>query len=135
MPFAPHPGGVPGVREGLRTGDLPAGQTVRAAADRDGLGTRSQGVPPGEQRRSAGRALRLDVEVQEPVTLFGERVDPRGRGATEDPAAIAADLAPPEVVPEEHHDVRLCAAHEFPIPVVVVHDALRVRLTVTAMPG
>ena len=110
VPLPPHPRGVPGVRQRLRARHFPAREAVRSAGDRNRLGAATDRMTPGQQRRTARRALRLDVEVQEPQTLGGEPVDPRGRRTAEDPAAIATDLTPSEVVPEEDDDVRLLGA-------------------------
>ena len=64
-------------------------------------------MPAGQRRRSAGRALRLDVVVQQLEAFRGEPVDPRCPRATQHTTAVAAELAPAEVVPEEVDDVRL----------------------------
>jgi hypothetical protein len=114
VPLAPHPGRIPDIGQGLGDGDLPAGQPVGAAGERYRVGARADGMPPGEQGRAAGGALGLDVEVQQPHTLASQGVDAWGRCAAQDAAAVAANLAPAEVVPEEDHDVRLLRAHRFP---------------------
>ena len=107
VPLAPHPRRVPGIGQRLGGRHLPARHPVRAARDRHRLRARADGMTTGQQRRTARRALRLDVEVQELQALGGEPVDPRCGRAAQHPAAVAAELTPAEVVPVEEHDVRL----------------------------
>jgi len=73
------------------------------------------GWRPVRIARPARGALRLDVEVQQLQALIGDLVDPRRRRAAQDPAAVAAQLTPAEVVPEKHHDVRLLISHVIPL--------------------
>ncbi len=72
MPLAPHAGGVTLRRQQLGDGDLPLGHSVRRAADRNGIRSRADGEAARHERRTGGRALRLDVEVEQPHA-FGWR--------------------------------------------------------------
>lgn len=111
MPLAPHPGGVAGIGESPRGRDLPSGQAVGATGDRHCLCARPDRVAARQDRRPARGALCLYIEIQQPQTLGGEPVDPWRRRTAQHASAVAADLPPSEVVPEEHHDVRLVRAH------------------------
>ena len=88
MPFAPNAGGVALRRQQLRDGDLPQRQSVRPAADRDFVGAGADGEAAGHERRAGGRALRLDVEVEQAHAFAGERVDARRGRAAKDAAAV-----------------------------------------------
>ena len=107
MPFAPHAGGVALRRQQLRDGDLPQRQPVRTAADRDFVGSRADREAAGHERRPRGRALRLDVEVEQAHAFAGELVDARRGRAAKDAAAVDAQLAIAEVVRQHEDDVRL----------------------------
>src|SRR5262249_46037486 len=111
VPLAPHARRVPLLRQNLRDRAFPARQAVGATADRDGLGSGPDRVAPGQERRTARRALRLGVEVQQAQAFAGERVDAGRRRAAQDAAAVAAELTPPEVVPQEDDDVWLLRTH------------------------
>ena len=116
VPLAPHAGRVARLRQRLRDRHLPARQSVGAARDRYRRGARPQRVPAGQQRRAARRALGLDIEVQQAQALSGEPVDPGRRRAAQHTTAVAAHLAPAQVVPEEEHDVRLLSSwHVTPL--------------------
>jgi hypothetical protein len=60
-------------------------------------------------------ASTLKFEVQQLQPLIGDLVDAWRRRAAQYPAAVAAELTPAEVVPEEHHDVRLLIGHVIPL--------------------
>src|SRR5215831_19806811 len=64
-----------------------------------------------QERRSAWRTLRLDVEVEQPCAFLGKLIDARRWRAAEDSTPITANLAPGKVVPKEKYDVRLLSAH------------------------
>ena len=107
MPLAPHARGVALRRQQLRDGDLPLRQPVRGAADRDFVGPGPDREAARHQRRARRRALRLDVEVEQPHAFAGELVDARRGRAAQDAAAIDAQLAIAEVVREHENDIRL----------------------------
>ena len=111
MPFAPHAGGVALRRQQLRNGDLPQRQSVRPATDRDFIGPGADGEAAGHEGRPRGRALRLDVEIEQAHAFAGERVDARGGGAAKNAAAVGAEFAIAEVVREHEDDVRLLVCH------------------------
>jgi hypothetical protein len=48
---------------------FPLRQTFESPADRDGVGARANRKAPGHDRRSARRALRLDIEIGEARTF------------------------------------------------------------------
>jgi hypothetical protein len=98
VPLAPHSGRIARIGQRLSDCHFPARHPVLAGhGDRAGTGT--DGMPAGQKRGAARRALRLDVKVQQPQTIGGELVDPGRRSAAEYAAAVAAELAPSEIVP------------------------------------
>jgi hypothetical protein len=126
VPLAPHPGGIPGIRQGLGDGDLPAGQPVGAASDRYRMGARADGMPAGEQGRAAGGALGLDVEVQQPHTLASQGVDPRGLMRRAGRRPRSSQPHPSRGCPRRRP--RCSAAPRSPLP--SRHDGLPPGLTV-----
>ena len=107
MPFTPDTGSVASRGQQLRDGNLPQRQPVRNAAKRDFVCARADGKAARHERRPTGRALRLDIEVEQPPALTGECVNTwRGRAA-EDTAAIYAQLAIAQIVREHDDNVGL----------------------------
>jgi len=83
---------------------------VRRSPSLARLSIRGVGAPrvaPGQDRRAAGRALRLHVHVGEAQALGGQLVDARRRRAARRPAAVHTELAVAEVVDQDEEDVRL----------------------------
>ena len=105
MPLAPHARGVALRRQQLRDGDLPLRQPFRHAADRDFVGSRPDGEAARHERGTGGRALRLDVEIEQAHAFAGELVDARRGRAAQNAAAVDAQLAIAEVVREHEDDV------------------------------
>ena len=105
MPLAPHAGGVALRRQQLRDGDLPLRQSIRDAADRDFVGAGADGEAARHECRPGGRALRLDVEVEQAHAFAGELVNARRRRATEDAATVDTQFAVAKVVREHEDDV------------------------------
>jgi hypothetical protein len=62
------------------------------------------------QRRTAGRARGLDIEIGQPRAFAGQVVESRCRRAAGDAAAITTELAVAKIVGKDEDDVRLTSA-------------------------
>lgn len=107
VPLAVVGRGVPGGAEHLGQRRLPRREALRepgrhalAAAGADGVAARHEGA-------ARGHAVALDVEVVQEEPLRRERVDPGRGGSAEGAAAVAAQLAPAQVVGEDEDDIWL----------------------------
>src|SRR5208337_4227702 len=98
-------GGVALRRQQLRDCNLPQSQTIRGASDRHLVCARSDGVTAGNERRTRGRALRLDVEIEQPHAFGGELVNAWCWRAAQDAAAVTTQLAVGQVVHEHEDDI------------------------------
>src|SRR5262245_15981783 len=103
MPFAPRTGRITSRGQQLRDGYLPQRQAVRTAAKRNLVRASADGKTARHERGSAGGALRLDVEVEQPHALAREAVDTRRGRTAKDATAVSAELAITQVV-HEHED-------------------------------
>src|SRR5262249_29573300 len=90
MPFTPRAGSVAARRQQLRDGNLPQRQPVRNAAKRALVCARPEGKAPRKERRRTGRALSLDIEVEQPHAFACEVVDPRRGRTAKDATAVNA---------------------------------------------
>ena len=95
---------VPGIRQQLRQHDL-ALQAARHPVHRRDQQAVPHRQPPGHDRGAGGRARRLAVARGEQQALPCELVDVRRGRADRDPAAVAAEVAPADVVHEDHQHV------------------------------
>ena len=105
VPLADGLGHVARVGEDLRQRDLalqPAGHAVHRR-DQQAVAHRQ---PPGHDRRAGRRARRLAVTRREQQPFAREPVDVRRRRADRDAAAVAAEVAPADVVHQDHEHVR-----------------------------
>src|SRR5262249_51469181 len=93
VPLAEVPGRVAALGEQLGRGDLPLRQTVRRPAARDPHRAGTEREAPGQQRRTARRALIFDVIVEQAQPFSCQPVDARRRGTSQDTAAVAARFA------------------------------------------
>jgi len=73
---------------------------------------------PGDERRAARGAALLAVRVGEPHPLVRDAVDVRGAVAHH-AVAVTAEVADPDVVPPEDHDVRPARVRHVPLPRLV----------------
>src|SRR5262249_60393347 len=85
MPLAPHASSVALRRQQLRDSNLPERQAVWDATDRDLVGAGADRESACHEGRPRGRALRLDVEVEQPHAFAGDLVNAR-RGRATHPA-------------------------------------------------
>ena len=106
VPLAPNPGGIPLCRQELRQRHLPRGEPFGDAPSRYLVGSRSNRKAAGHQCGTRGRALSLDIEIQESGTLAGQCIDAWGRRTTKDAATIDPELTIAEIVGEHQDDVR-----------------------------
>src|SRR5215467_5337461 len=107
MPFTPHPGSVASRGQQLRDGNLPQCQSVRNAAKWDFVCARADGKAARHERRPTGRALSLDIEVEQPHAFACELVDTRRWRTAKDATAVDAQFAVAQVVHEHHDDIWL----------------------------
>src|SRR5262249_31455374 len=94
MPLTPSTGSVAARGQQLRDRDLPQRQPVRNAAKRDFVCARADGKATRHERRPTGRALRLDIEVEQPHAFACEVVDTRRRRTAKDATAVRGGGAP-----------------------------------------
>ena len=106
MPLAANGGGIAARREKLRDRDLPRQQALRQPRGNRLQRAGADRVAAGHQLGARRHAIALHVEIQEAQPFRGERVDARRRRAAQHAAAVAAELAPAEVVGEDQYDVR-----------------------------
>ena len=100
VPLADGLGHVAGVGEQLRDRDLTLQPTALAVHRRTHQPVAHRQAA-GHERRAAGRAARLRVAAREELALACEPVDVRRRRADRDPAAVAAEVAPADVVEDD----------------------------------
>src|SRR5262249_25182901 len=103
MPLTPSTGCVASRGQQLRDGDLPQRQPVRNAAKRDFVCARADGKAARHERRPTGRALRFDIEVEQPHAFACELVDTRGGRTEKEAPAVNAWFAVAQVV-HKHED-------------------------------
>jgi hypothetical protein len=105
VPLADGLGGVAGLRQELGERDFPLeatrfaihGRALKAVASRHASG--QEGGP----RRGARR---LGIARRQAQALSGQAIDGRGRRPHRDTTAIAAEVAPADVVEQDEEDVR-----------------------------
>ncbi len=114
VPFAEVGGGIADTEQHFGDRHLPLCQSLRCARQRYEMRARADRMTPGHQTRTAGSALRLDVEIRQPRALGCELVDARCRRTTNLAAAIAARFAITKVVHQDENDVGLCC-HVLPL--------------------
>jgi hypothetical protein len=107
VPLAESSGSVTGVREHFGHCDFPLHEAVDRSIDRHRAVTRANCVRPSHQSGTAGRALRLDVEVKQAHPLCRQLVDSRGRCAAQNPPAVDPGLSPTKVVHQHKDDIWL----------------------------
>src|SRR4026208_1587178 len=91
MPFTPRTGSVAFRGQQLRDGNLPQRQPVRnAATKRDFVCARADGKSDRHERRPSGRALRLDIEVEQPHAFACKLVNTRRGRTAKDATAVNA---------------------------------------------
>ncbi len=112
VPLAEHARGVPGIGEHLGHGHFPLHEAVHPFTQRYRAVAAADGVTARHQCRPGRRALHFHVEVRKSKTLRRQRIQLRRLGASNNPPAIKAGLAPAKVVHEHEDDVRfvLCAS-------------------------
>ena len=108
VPLAHRLGDVPRVGEQLGDGDL-ALEATRFAVHRRPHQAVTHRQPAGHQRRARRRARRLRVARRHQQALAGEPVQVRSRRPDRDPAAVATEVAPADVVEDDHQHVRALA--------------------------
>src|SRR5690606_24556081 len=105
VPLAEERGGVALPGDDLPERALPGYQPLRQPGRHRLHRTGADRMAAGHQRRAGRHAVALDVEVQELQPLRRERVDPRRRRAAKLATAVAAGLAPAEIVREDQNDI------------------------------
>jgi len=108
VPLADGLGDVPGGREQLGDRDL-TGEPARHPVHRGSEQPVTHRQSPGHDRRPRRRARRLGVARRQQETVAGETVDVRCRRAGHHAAAVAAEVAPADVVHEHEQHVRFLA--------------------------
>src|SRR5262249_43148249 len=89
----------------------PPHNAARVAAQCNRVIAGADRVASGHQGRTGWRALRLDDVVRQLDTLGGELIRALGVRSSEDPAAVAAQLAHAEVIDMKEEDVWFLRGH------------------------
>ena len=113
MPLAVGRGRIALGRQCFGNGDFPLRQTIHRRVERHRAVAGTHGIAPGQQRRPAGRALCLDVEIGEPHAFLRQRIEARRGRTAGDAAAVDAELAVAQVVHQHQHDIRLAGGSPY----------------------
>ncbi len=105
MPFAEMRRGISLGRQQLGQRGLAARQALWQPGRHRLQGTRADGMAPRHQGRARGHAVAFHVEVLQQQSLAGQLVDARSGRAAQRTAAVAAQLAPAQVVRDDEHDI------------------------------
>ena len=105
VPLAHRLGHVAGLAQQRGQRDL-AVEAARLAVHRWAQQAVAHGQPAGHQRCPRRCARGLGVAGRQQQAPPGQPVDVGGRGPDRHPAAVAAEVAPADVVEEDHQDVR-----------------------------
>ena len=105
VPLAQAARNVSGRGQGFGDGFLPSHDAARVAAQSYGVVARADRIASGHQGRTSRRALRLDDVVRQLDTLGSEFIGALAIGSSEDPAAVATQLAHAEIIDVEEEDV------------------------------
>src|SRR5262249_30066476 len=102
---------VSGRGQNFGDGFLPPHYAAGVAAQCNGVIAGADRIPPGHQSRTGWRALRFDDIVRQLDALSGELARALGIRSSEDPAAIATQLAHAEVIDMKEENVRSFRRH------------------------
>ena len=105
MPFAKLHRGVVRLLQKLGDGRCLFGETVGVAWCQHGGKRRADRDAAGDEGGAAGGAARLAIIIDEAHAFGGETIEVRCRRAAHNAAAIAAEIAPADVVGHDDHDI------------------------------
>ncbi len=105
MPLAEDGGAIARVGEKGRERVLPRRKPLRQGGREPALATRPHRQATGQQRRAAGRAFGLDVEVREARTFGCEAVEYGGGRSANRAAPVAAEVAEADVIEKKQDDI------------------------------